>query len=136
MKIYDGKFIIAGLVAFIGLATFPIWSNIGKASPLPEPKLDTPAIQQMEQKQCVLTRDEMRTGHMRLLDEWRIEVVRNGGRIYTATDGKIYEMSLQNECMRCHSNKTRFCDACHSYVGLPNSTPYCWTCHIAPREKD
>lgn len=136
MKIYDGKYIFTGLIVFIGLATFPIWFNHGKAAPPPEPKLDTPAILEMVQKQCVLPKEEMRTGHMQLLNLWRTEVVRNGNRLYTAKDGKIYEMNLQGECMKCHSNKSKFCDACHSYAGLDtNTTPYCWTCHIAPGEK-
>ena len=135
MKMYDGKNILIGLIIFIGLATFPIWFNHGKAAPPPEPKLDTPVIQMMGQKQCVLPKEEMRTGHMQLLNDWRTEVVRNGKRLYVAADGKSYEMSLQNECIRCHSNKSQFCDTCHTYAGLKlDSTPYCWTCHVAPKE--
>ena len=135
MKIYDGKYIAVGLMVFIVLATFPIWFNHGKAAPPPEPKLDTPVIMKMAQKQCVMPKDQMITGHMQLLNDWRTEVVRNGKRMYVAADDKKYEMSLQNECMRCHSNKTEFCDKCHQYAGLKaDSTPYCWTCHIAPKE--
>ena len=135
MKIYDGKYILVGLIVFIGLITFPIWFNHGKAAPPPEPKLDTPVIMKMAQKQCVLPKEEMVTGHMQLLNEWRTEVVRNGKRMYVASDGKTYDMSLQSECMRCHSNKSQFCDQCHQYAGLKTgSTPYCWTCHIAPKE--
>ncbi|MCE5335192.1 MAG: sulfate reduction electron transfer complex DsrMKJOP subunit DsrJ [Desulfobacteraceae bacterium] len=135
MKIYDGKYILIGLLVFVGVITFPIWFNLGKAAPPPEPKLDTPVIMQMAQKQCVLPREEMRTGHMQILNDWRTQVVRNGKRMYVAADGKTYEMSLQNECMRCHSNKTQFCDQCHTYAGLKlDSTPYCWTCHVPPKE--
>ncbi len=135
MRIYNGKPIIIGLVIFIGLVTFPLWYNMGKAAPAPQPKLDTPVIQQMVQKQCVLPTTEMRTNHMQLLNTWRTDVVRNGNRLYTAADGKKYNMSLQNECMKCHSNKTQFCDQCHNYAGLQaDVTPYCWTCHIAPKE--
>ncbi len=135
MKIYDGKYIIVGLIVFAVLATFPIWFNHGKAAPPPEPKLDTPVIMKMAVKQCVLPKEEMRTGHMKLLNDWRTEVVRNGKRMYVATDGVNYEKSLQNECMRCHSNKAEFCDQCHTYAGLSlDSTPYCWNCHIPPKE--
>jgi len=89
----------------------------------------------MEVKQCIMPKAEMRTGHMQLLNDWRTEVVRNNQRVYVAEDGKQYNMSLQNECMRCHSNKSQFCDQCHTYAGLKlNSVPYCWTCHIAPKE--
>ncbi|MEM5786301.1 MAG: sulfate reduction electron transfer complex DsrMKJOP subunit DsrJ [Syntrophobacteraceae bacterium] len=135
MKIYNGKYILAGLLIFIGLATFPIWFSGLKAAPPPVPSIDTPVIQKMAQKQCILPKEEMRTAHMQLLNDWRTEVVRNGKRMYVAPDGKTYEMSLQNECIRCHSNKSQFCDSCHTYAGLKaDSTPYCWTCHVAPKE--
>lgn len=137
MKIYNGEKIIPGLIIFLGLITLPLWYNMGKAAPAPEPKLDTPVIQSMTEKQCVLPKGEMRTGHMQLLNEWRTEVVRNGKRVYVSSTGKEFNMSLQNECIRCHSNKAQFCDSCHNYAGLPASTtPYCWTCHIAPKEKN
>ena len=68
---------------------------------------------------------------MRLLDQWRHEVVRDGERYYTAGNGKIYYKSLQVTCMECHSNKSKFCDQCHDYMAV---TPYCWDCHIEPKE--
>jgi hypothetical protein len=135
MKIYNAKQIIPGLIIFLGLITFPFWFNMGKAAPPPEIKIDTPVIQQMAAKQCIMPKADMRTGHMQLLNTWRTDVVRNGLRVYVAADGKQYNMSLQNECMKCHSNKTQFCDQCHVYAGLElGSVPYCWTCHIAPKE--
>jgi hypothetical protein len=135
MKIYNANKIIPGLIIFLGLITFPFWFAMGKAAPPPEIKIDTPVIQQMEVKQCIMPKADMRTGHMQLLNDWRTQVVRNNQRIYVAEDGKAYNMSLQNECIRCHSNKTQFCDQCHSYAGLQvGSVPYCWTCHIAPKE--
>ncbi|MFP5214019.1 MAG: sulfate reduction electron transfer complex DsrMKJOP subunit DsrJ [Acidobacteriota bacterium] len=133
MKIYNADKIIPGLVIFLILVTLPLWYNHGKAAPAPQPKISDIA---QAKKQCVLSKDEMRTGHMQLLNEWRTEVVRNGKRTYVAPDGKEYVMSLQNECMKCHNNKEEFCDKCHTYAGLKtDSTPYCWTCHIAPKEK-
>ncbi|MCE5241958.1 MAG: sulfate reduction electron transfer complex DsrMKJOP subunit DsrJ [Syntrophobacteraceae bacterium] len=135
MKIYNGNRIIPGLIIFLALVTFPLWYNMGKAAPPPQPKIDTIAIQRMAQKQCIMPKEEMRTGHMQLLNDWRTSVVRDGQRVYVAADGKKYEMSLQNECMKCHSNKSQFCDQCHTYAGLSTgSTPYCWTCHVAPKE--
>lgn len=135
MKMYNAKQIIPGLIIFLGLITFPLWYNMGKAAPVPQPKLDTPVIQKLAQKQCVLPAAQMRTEHMQILNDWRTQVVRYDKRIFVAPDGKQYNMSLQNECMKCHSNKTQFCDTCHTYAGLKsNSTPYCWTCHIAPKE--
>ena len=135
MKIYNADKIIPGLIIFIGLIAFPLWYNMGKAAPPPTPKIDTVEIQRMQQKQCVLATADMRTEHMQLLNEWRNSVVRDAKRVYVAKDGKQYTMSLQNECMRCHSNKSQFCDVCHNYAGLKtDSTPYCWTCHVAPKE--
>jgi hypothetical protein len=69
--------------------------------------------------------------HMDLLNEWRDDVVRKGKRIYTSPGGKKYNMSLSNTCMECHSNKAEFCDECHQYAGVD---PYCWNCHIEPKE--
>ncbi len=43
-------------------------------------------------------------------------------RVYTAADGKKYNMSLQNECMKCHSNKAQFCDQCHNYMAVTSHT--------------
>ncbi|MBW2266037.1 MAG: hypothetical protein JRF28_07735 [Deltaproteobacteria bacterium] len=42
-------------------------------------------------------------------------------------------MSLQNTCMsdNCHAKKTEFCDQCHDYTAVE---PYCWDCHIVPKE--
>jgi len=35
--------------------------------------------------------------------------------------------------MHCHSNKKKFCDECHNYMAVK---PFCWDCHIQPREKE
>jgi hypothetical protein len=130
---YDRWKIIIGIIIFIGIATFPILYDIGKASvPPPEPKIDTPEIQKMAEKKCIESKSYMQTEHMVMLNNWRDLVVRDGDRIYIASDGKEYAMSLQNTCMRCHSNKKEFCDECHNYVEV---TPYCWDCHIAPKEE-
>jgi hypothetical protein len=73
----------------------------------------------------------MRAEHMKLLDEWRREAVRDANRVYKSSTGKIYDKSLQNTCMECHSNKSKFCDQCHNYTGI---APFCWDCHIQPKE--
>ena len=119
-------------VLVLGFVALPFLLNYGKSTPLPEPDLNTPVINQMEKKQCVLPAEKMKTGHMQLLDDWRDSVVRGGDR-YFEFNGELHEKSLQNTCMNCHSNKTQFCDRCHSYT---NAKPYCWDCHIAPKEKE
>jgi hypothetical protein len=136
MKLYDGGKILVGLIVLLAVALFPFYYNIGKVNAKPEPKLDTPAILQLpeQERKCVESKAFMRTEHMQLINNWRDSVVRDGYRQYVSeTTGKHYNMSLQNECMRCHSNKKKFCDECHNYMAVK---PYCWDCHIAPKEDD
>ncbi len=123
---YDADKIITGLIIFLCLITFPIYYNIatGKAAYRPEPKIVT------EEKQCVESKGYMRAKHMDLLEEWRESVVREGKRVYVASDGKQYTMSLVDTCMRCHWNKAEFCDLCHNYVGIRLN---CWSCHTLPK---
>jgi len=128
---YNGGKILFGLFIFVAVATFPFYSNVGKANVAPEPSIDTPAIQKLSEKKCIEPTAVMRNQHMKILDEWRDLVVRDGQTVYVASDGKKYNMSLQNTCMECHSNKAEFCDSCHTYSGVK---PYCWDCHLAPKE--
>ena len=128
---YDGGKIITGLLIGSGLVSFPFWYNPGKAGSPHELKIDTPAILQMKEKKCIEPAPYMRANHMELIDSWRKSVVRDGSRLYVASDGKKYRMSLSNTCLNCHSNKDKFCDRCHSYTG---ASPACWSCHVVPRE--
>ena len=125
---YDGGKIIIGLIIGILLLLFPFFYNAGKAAKAPERELTAMA---KEAGACIEPRDHMATQHMKILDEWRHEVVRDAERTYTSSDGKMYDKSLQNTCMECHSNKSKFCDSCHNYVGVK---PYCWDCHVEPKE--
>jgi len=128
---YDSGKIIAGLLVFAAIIAFPFVYSTGTPIVKPEPKIDTPVIQQMAVKQCVEPRAFMRSEHMQLLNDWRDAVVRDGNRVYVGFGGKRYNMSLQNTCMHCHSNKKEFCDSCHNFMSVK---PYCWDCHIAPKE--
>ena len=120
---YDGGRIITGLVVFLALITLPLWYNqaSGEADNKPKVKIET------EADECVAPVKYMRSSHMVMLNEWRDMVVRGKGRIYEAPDGKEYEMSLSNTCMKCHPNRKEFCQQCHDYVGVD---PYCWDCHV------
>jgi cytochrome c len=129
MEMYNGGRILVGVCIFLVLVTFPFWNAIGRSTAAPELDLDTPVIQQLSEKKCVEPAAVMRENHMQLLDDWRNQVVREGNRVYTAADGTEYQMSLQNTCLSCHSNKADFCDQCHDYAGI---TPDCWTCHLEP----
>jgi hypothetical protein len=138
MKIYDLGKILVGLLVFVAVATFPFWNNMGKVNAKPDPKFDKPAIQEWDKtnakKECVESKAFMRQEHMQLLNNWRDSVVRDGYRQYVSTaSGKHFNMSLQNSCMHCHSNKKKFCDECHNYMAVK---PYCWDCHIAPKEDE
>jgi hypothetical protein len=125
---YDGGKIVAGIIIGIILLTFPIWYQAGGYPEWPEVKLPE------KEKQCIQERAYMKTNHMQLLDLWRDSVVRVGNRSYMAFNGKVYNISLQNTCMSesCHAKKTEFCDRCHNYTGV---VPYCWDCHLAPKEE-
>ncbi len=125
---YDGGKIITGLIIGVGLLLFPFWYNGGQAAKAPDPELTVKAKQA---KTCVAETSYMTTSHMQLLDAWRHEVVRSGERYYRSAEGKVYYKSLQVTCMECHSNKTKFCDQCHDYMDV---SPYCWDCHIEPKE--
>jgi len=122
---YDGKLVIPGLVIFVILMTFPIWKNMGNAGPTP--KLEKPA----GVTKCVKSAAYMRSSHMQMLDEWRDEVLRDGERTPITIDGVEYDKSLMNGCMKCHTDKKKFCDECHVYVSVK---PYCWDCHFLPKE--
>lgn len=138
-KMYDGGKVIIGIIMLLALVAFPFLYNIvsynmGKASKVPEPKVDTPEIQELPEKErvCVEPKEYMRDNHMKLLNDWRDWVVREGSRDYIGFTKKKYTMSLQNTCLECHSNYDNFCNECHTYSGI---TPYCWSCHVEkPKE--
>ncbi len=121
-----GKAVTAGIIFSACLVMFPLWYTFasGKTANLPAPELVT------GEKQCIEPTKYMRAKHMVLLNDWMDSVVRQGNRVYIASDGKKYNISLRDTCLDCHSNKSDFCDQCHNYVGI---TPGCWDCHIAPQ---
>ena len=138
MKIYNGGPIFLGILVFLAIALFPFYNNFGKVNAKPEPKVDTPAIQEYEKvngkKECVESKEYMRGEHMQILNNWRDSVVRDAYRGYlSTTNGKRWNMSLQNGCLNCHSNKKKFCDECHNYMAVK---PFCFDCHIQPEEKE
>jgi hypothetical protein len=131
---YNGGKIIIGIIIFVLLVTSPFYLAGKKATAKPDPQVNTPEILKMPEaeRKCVEPTAYMKKEHMKMLNEWRDWVVRDGLTVYTSSTGKQYAMSLQNTCMKCHSNKSKFCDECHNYTAV---NPYCWDCHIAPKEK-
>ncbi len=128
---YNGGKIMAGLVIFLALVSSPFWYGRGGTATPPALSLDTPEIRKMAVKQCLEPTPYMKASHMSLLEKWREEVVRVGNRLYVNHEGKPFPMSLSQTCLGCHSNKEKFCDACHSYAGVK---PACWNCHNVPQE--
>jgi hypothetical protein len=125
---HDGGKIIAGLVAFLALVTFPLWFTLANGRGAP-PTLAKP----VRGEHCVEATTYMRSQHMDLLNVWRDAVVREDLRTHASRDfpGESHEMSLTNTCLSCHADKTQFCDQCHNYLGV---SPYCWDCHVDPKE--
>lgn len=123
----DRFWILAGLLVFLGLVTYPVWHDLVAHTTSRPPDLVLPA----HEKQCVAPVEYMRTSHMKLLLEWRREVVREDKSKYVAFDGKVYDMSLTGTCLKCH-DREKFCVRCHEYAGV--RTPYCWNCHLDPAQ--
>ncbi|MBU4261980.1 MAG: sulfate reduction electron transfer complex DsrMKJOP subunit DsrJ [Proteobacteria bacterium] len=122
---YNKGTIIPGLIIFVGLMLFAVlWDGGGKVE---APKPEKP----VGYKECVKPLQYMKESHMELLNVWRDEVLREGKREPIEVGGVMYEKSLQNGCMHCHTSKKKFCDTCHEYASV---YPYCWDCHVAPQE--
>jgi [DsrC]-trisulfide reductase subunit J len=119
--------IIVGLVIFLILITFPIWYNVASGTAGYSPELEKP----LNATECVRETAYMTSNHMDLLNDWRDKVVREGERLDTDHHGQEIEMSLTRNCLSCHTNKDQFCDKCHDYLGV---APYCWDCHVDPKE--
>ncbi|HWQ41986.1 MAG TPA: sulfate reduction electron transfer complex DsrMKJOP subunit DsrJ [Desulfosporosinus sp.] len=146
---YKGGKIIVSLIIFVAFLSFPFFYNMGKANAGPDVDLNTPAIQQLTDKQCVESPEFMRANHMQLLNQWREESVRNGQTVYINSQGKPFEISLQDTCLKCHSTEAEkaaqtggvsnpatnvapaFCASCHNYSAVEVT---CWSCHFEPKE--
>ncbi|ADH86965.1 sulfate reduction electron transfer complex DsrMKJOP subunit DsrJ [Desulfurivibrio alkaliphilus] len=124
---YGSGRIIPALIIFVGLMTFPIWYNAGKAQQPPVLVLPT------EHTECVRDAQYMRESHMVLLHEWRDDILRKSGpRSGVTASGMQYQRSLQQGCMSCHYDKKNFCDQCHDYTAV---VPDCWACHLEPTKE-
>ncbi len=119
----DTAKIAVGLGVFAALATGPVWYALGRGGAGAPPELPRPAN---GAKQCVEPREFMRARHMELLNAWRDAVVRNADRVYVASDGKRWEMSLTGTCLGCHDDQEKYCNRCHQYAGVET---FCFDCH-------
>ncbi len=149
---YKGGKIIASLIIFVAFLSFPFFYNMGKANAGPDIDLNTPAIQALApaDQQCVESPEFMKANHMQLLNQWREAAVRDGQSVYINSQGKSFEISLQDTCLKCHSTEAekaaqtgvannpatknvspQFCASCHDYSAVK---PLCWNCHFEPKE--
>jgi hypothetical protein len=124
---YDKGKILTGLVIFFGILSFPFWYTVGQGNAGYEPVLE----KAIKGEDCVIEAQEMKAKHMEILNVWRDEVVREGKREQINVGGLMYDKSLTNTCLDCHPNKDKFCDQCHNFLGVK---PYCWGCHVNPKE--
>jgi len=120
----DRGIIWSALALFLALVTLPMWHNLSASVTGTGPKLVLPK----HEKQCVAPAAYMKSSHMRLLMDWRENVVRQNTRDFTTSDGRHFNMSLTSTCLKqCHDGKGEFCDRCHTYAAV--SLP-CWNCHV------
>lgn len=127
----DKKIVLLGLVGFFGLLLLPFWWNQAETKAVPQPALSAKA---QAAGTCIESKDVMAKTHMQILNVWRDTVVRGGDRVYVNSEGKEFAMSLssgEDSCLGCHTSKADFCDKCHEYTSV---RPYCWDCHIDPKE--
>ena len=124
----DATKVIAGLVIFAALVSFPFWFNAAAGGSKARPQVELPSGP--DQAKCVESKDYMAGRHMELLDRWRDAVVRDGQRVYVSREhGTKHEMSLTKTCLGCHRSREKFCNRCHDYTGV---SPYCFDCHVEP----
>ena len=118
---FDAGKILLGLLGFAGLVTSPAWIGAIRG---PGPPLDLQRPR--DAKECIEPTAFMRSRHMELLDGWRDAVVRDGERVYVASNGRHHQMSLTGTCLGCHAEPDKFCDRCHAHAGVQ---AFCWDCH-------
>lgn len=113
------------LLVVAAVMTFPFWyaySGQEKASgPIVKPASG----------ECIESADVMRRTHMKMLYQWRDEVVRSNPpsqRDYVNSKGVHFNKSLTGTCMNCHTSREEFCDRCHETV---SAKPNCFSCHNA-----
>jgi len=120
----DRPFIVLGLIVFVAFVTTPIWRGMTTRNvALAALEIKLPA----QEKTCVAPVNYMRAWHMRLLEQWRSDVVRGRQRQYVAYNSKVYDKNLTRTCVGCHGNHQDFCDRCHNYNGV--AALNCWECH-------
>lgn len=123
--IMGGYRTIAGLLVLLALLTYPFYRHSAGRTP-GDRALNL--VMPEDEKECIEPGKVMLRDHKKILYQWMDSAVRDDVRIYQAKDKRSYGISLEGTCMRCHVDKTLFCDRCHQYLAV--SAQSCWNCHI------
>ena len=118
---------VAAVVILIPLG-YSVIASVAAARPdVPDVFLEKP-----DEGECVDDTEFMRYQHMDLLLELRDAVVREGerGEIVREADGVVRAVTLDG-CWECHTERSTFCDRCHTAVNL-NLDIDCFRCHHDP----
>lgn len=143
---YNASKVIPGIIVLVVFLCTPILINFAnlKALPPSDPHIGQARVcttchageagpdEAATSEKCVASAEYMRGYHMKLLDKWRTEKIREMKVNYMSPDGKSYVMSLQRTCLKCHSDYHNFCDRCHQFTGVKLD---CFNCHIAGKEE-
>ena len=116
----DGGRIFGGIAILLVLSVGPVWVASVHARINGTPPVFA------NQGPCVEPRGVMLREHPRILDQWRQQAVRNGVRLYHASDGRALPASLTGGCLHCHQSAEGFCTPCHAETGVSLN---CWSCH-------
>jgi len=102
----DRPLILAGLTLFVGLVTTPSGTALSTEK-RPSPLRRSNSLPGKAVRRAT---SYMRSSHMRLLEDWRNEAVRDGQRQFVAFNGKTYDKN-PNPHLRhaCHTDRKEFC---------------------------
>lgn len=112
------------LLVVAAILTFPFWYSYSEHADFAAEPIVKPAS-----GECIESADVMRRTHMKILYQWRDEVVRGNSatkRDYVNSKGIHYNKSLTGTCLSCHTSKEEFCDRCHKRVSIQTN---CFQCH-------
>jgi len=142
---YNKGWVIPGIIILLALMVWPFVvagaSFVGK--PVPTPDLPKPAqyltdlsgkslervkanLDENGNPKCIRSKDEMRASHMKLLEKFRNDYVRDGLHDPNGNE------SIKG-CRDCHPKREEFCNRCHDYMSVK---PECWECHYYPKQPE
>lgn len=116
---YKGGRIIASLIIFVAVLSFPFFYNMGKANAGPE--VDP---QQLAYLQSIEPALNMTASHPQLFNQWRDQLVRDGKTVYINSEGKKIDINIEK--LAASGPSGQFCVSCHEYTAVKIT---CTSCH-------